>query len=167
VHRGVPVTTAGRTLLDLAATGPPGRLDLAVNEAQALRLITRAELEQLASSGRRGAGAPRGDPGRSRLHPPGGRAPPSRTHPQSAAAAPRFNARTHGDEVDALWPDSRLIVEVDGFATHGSRGAFERDRRADQRRAAAGYRTVRVTWRQLTTQPEAVVASLAAALARS
>jgi predicted DNA-binding protein (UPF0251 family) len=45
----VPVTTPLRTLLDLAATGAPG-LELAVNEAQALRLVTHTELERLAAA---------------------------------------------------------------------------------------------------------------------
>lgn len=80
--------------------------------------------------------------------------------------SPHFNAHLDGAERDAVWLDHRLVVEVDGFAAHGSRDAFERDRRRDQQLVAAGYRTLRVTWRQLTGEPEAVVARLAAALAR-
>ena len=34
-------------------------------------------------------------------------------------------------EVGAFWPAHRLVVEVDTFATHGDRMAFERDRRKD------------------------------------
>ena len=64
-----------------------------------------------------------------------------------------------------LWPRRRLVVEVDGYAFHGSRVAFERDRSRDARLVAAGYRVLRVTWRQLTAEPERVVAILAAALA--
>ncbi len=74
--------------------------------------------------------------------------------------------RLLGYEVDALWPQQRLIVEVDGYVFHGHRGAFERDRAKDATLTAAGYRVVRVTWRQLTRDPEAVVAMLSAALAR-
>jgi very-short-patch-repair endonuclease len=55
-------------------------------------------------------------------------------------------------------------VEVDGFAFHGGRDAFERDRTRDAQLQAHGYRDMRVTWRQLTTRPEAVVARLGAAL---
>jgi very-short-patch-repair endonuclease len=39
-----------------------------------------------------------------------------------------------------------------------------RDRRRDLAVQAAGWRTVRVTWRQLTEEPLAVVARLAALL---
>ena len=52
-------------------------------------------------------------------------------------------------------------VEIDGFAVHGHRGAFERDRQRDQRLIAAGFRIMRITWRQLTGQPMLVVANLA------
>ncbi|MGH2888051.1 MAG: DUF559 domain-containing protein [Solirubrobacteraceae bacterium] len=61
----------------------------------------------------------------------------------------------------------RVVVEVDGFATHGTRAAFERDRRRDQILLAAGYTVIRVTWRQLVEQPLAFVARLAQALARA
>ena len=70
-----------------------------------------------------------------------------------------------GHEVDLLWQAERLVVEVDGFAFHGHRVAFEADRRRDATLVAAGYRVIRVTWRQLTEEPLAVVATLSAALA--
>jgi REase_MTES_1575/Transcriptional regulator, AbiEi antitoxin len=58
-----------------------------------------------------------------------------------------------------------LIVEIDGFRFHSTRSAFERDRRRDAELAAAGFRVLRVTWRQLRDEPFAVIARLAAALA--
>jgi very-short-patch-repair endonuclease len=48
---------------------------------------------------------------------------------------------------------------------HGHRAAFENDRLRDQQLAAEGYVVVRVTWRQLTEEPMAVLARLARALA--
>jgi len=74
---------------------------------------------------------------------------------------PRTNTHVAGWEVDALWPEHRLIVEIDGYAYHGNRPAFERDRCKDATLTAAGYRVVRITWRQLTYEPHAVVALLA------
>lgn len=76
------------------------------------------------------------------------------------------NVRVAGHEVDVLYRDQRLVVEMDGYAFHGTRAAFERDRRRDADLAAAGFRVVRVTWHQLTREPEALVAALAAALVR-
>jgi very-short-patch-repair endonuclease len=72
-----------------------------------------------------------------------------------------------GHEVDFLWSVQRLIVEVDGFAFHSSRAAFERDRVRDAELTAAGYRVIRVTWQRLVNEPEAVIATLAAAQTRS
>ena len=69
-------------------------------------------------------------------------------------------------EVDFLWPEQRLIVEVDGFAFYSTRAAFERDRARDRALQAAGYVVLRITWRQLIDEPEAVVAELAGALVR-
>ena len=66
-----------------------------------------------------------------------------------------------GWEVDAVWPVHRLVVEVDGYAYHGTWAAFERDRRKDAALVAAGYRVIRITWRQLVHEPHAVVALLA------
>ena len=78
---------------------------------------------------------------------------------------PRVNARVAGYEVDFLWPDQRLVVEVDGHAYHANRRAFERDRERDAALAAAGITVVRVTWRQLAGAPEAIVARIASAVA--
>jgi very-short-patch-repair endonuclease len=77
---------------------------------------------------------------------------------------PLTNVRLHGHTVDFCWPQNRLIVEFDGFAFHGHRRAFERDRKRDRTLVAAGYRVIRITWRQLTDEPLAVIASVAQAL---
>ena len=79
--------------------------------------------------------------------------------------APRMNARVAGYEVDAYWPAHRLVVEIDGWRYHGTRQAFERDRRKDAALQAAGYRVVRITYRRLRNEPHAVSAQLGALLA--
>jgi very-short-patch-repair endonuclease len=68
--------------------------------------------------------------------------------------------------VDLFWRAECLVVEFDSFRFHSSRRAFETDRRRDQRLAAAGYVVLRVTWLQLTREPEAVVSRIARALGR-
>lgn len=75
-----------------------------------------------------------------------------------------MNARAADLEVDLLWPRERLVVELDGRATHDTARAFERDRARDQRLAAARFRVVRVTWRQFTDERPRVMAALAATL---
>jgi very-short-patch-repair endonuclease len=64
-----------------------------------------------------------------------------------------------------MWPREKLIVEVDGYRFHRSRAKFESDRRRDLELTAAGYRVVRVTWRQMREEALFVVARIAQALA--
>jgi len=165
VHRGVPATTPARTLLDLAATGPAGRLERALEEARALRLLDAAQLAALGTSGRRGAAPIRAlladAPGFTRSE--AERRLRSLVR-RARLPAPRTNVRLHEHEVDFHWPDRRLVVEVDGYVAHAGPVAFERDRRRDQDLAARGLRVVRVTWRQLAQEPDAVAARLAAVL---
>ena len=78
---------------------------------------------------------------------------------------PDVNVRIGPIEVDFLWREERLIVEVDGFRFHASRAAFERDRLRDAELQASGFRVMRVTWRQLTRTREATLARIASALA--
>ena len=68
-------------------------------------------------------------------------------------------------EADFAWPEHGLVVETDGWATHGYRAAFERDRAKDAYLAARGWTVIRITWEQLTTRPMHVAATIAAALA--
>ena len=82
----------------------------------------------------------------------------------AALPQPVTNARLGPFEVDALWRAEGLVLEVDGWAAHGTRAAFERDRRRDAALQLAGHRVLRVTWRRLADEPLAVVALLAAAL---
>ncbi len=85
---------------------------------------------------------------------------------EAALPEPRFNVRFQKYELDAVWPDQRLVLEVDGYSYHGHRAQFESDRRKDLALTAAGYTVIRVTWRQLCSEPLAVVAVIATALGR-
>jgi very-short-patch-repair endonuclease len=73
---------------------------------------------------------------------------------------PHVNVVVAGLEVDFVWPEAGLIAELDGRRYHESASAFERDRLRDMRLATAGYRVVRITWRRLRDEPEAVIADL-------
>jgi very-short-patch-repair endonuclease len=73
---------------------------------------------------------------------------------------PQTNQRIEGFEVDCVWPDQRLIVELDGRAVHDTFHAFEQDRVRDRVLAAAGWHVIRVTWRQLHEEPELLAADL-------
>lgn len=69
-------------------------------------------------------------------------------------------------EADFLFAEQRLVIETDGFETHGHRRAFEYDRKRNGELTAAGYSVMQITWRQLVDEPMAVVTRIAGALAR-
>jgi very-short-patch-repair endonuclease len=73
---------------------------------------------------------------------------------------PLINSIVEGHEVDAFWPDARLVIEVDSWEHHRDRAAFERDRVVDAELRLAGYTVVRVTYRRLRDQPEEVAATI-------
>jgi very-short-patch-repair endonuclease len=62
--------------------------------------------------------------------------------------------------VDLLWPDVKLIVELDGRRWHTRRADFERDSRRVLSMRRLGYSTVRITWLMLTEEPDDVCADL-------
>jgi hypothetical protein len=156
---GIPVTTPARTLVDLAAVLPADQLRRAVKQAQILRL-PYPDLERY--RGRRGvAKLPRTDP------------LPTRSELEDRFSAfldahglppALVNAPARGREPDFRWPKAQLIAELDGYDTHGTREAFEDDRTRDRALLVAGWRTIRVTWRQLHEQPRALAKDLRALL---
>lgn len=73
---------------------------------------------------------------------------------------PEVNARVGHYEVDFIWRARRLVVETDGWAYHGSRAAFESDRRRDRELQARGYVVLRFTYREVIGEPEALAAAL-------
>lgn len=79
---------------------------------------------------------------------------------------PNVNQRIEGYLVDFLWPEQRVILELDTYTFHGNRRAFERDRRKTMMLEDAGYIVIRVTRRQLVEEPYLVVAHVARALDR-
>jgi very-short-patch-repair endonuclease len=71
---------------------------------------------------------------------------------------PEVNARIGAYEVDFLWRDRHLIAETDGFAHHGNRDAFERDRARDARLQSLGFRVLRFSHRQVMRRTPVVAA---------
>jgi very-short-patch-repair endonuclease len=168
-REGVPITTAARTLLDLACTVDGRELARALEEAEVQRLVTRRRLTEMLARHRGHRGAKTLRAALARYDTPAfTRSEAERRMLALIRAArlpaPGANVHVNGHEVDLLWPEQRLIVEVDGFAFHSTRHAFERDRTRDAQLQAAGYRVLRVTWRQIQDEPEALIATLAASL---
>jgi very-short-patch-repair endonuclease len=161
---GLAVTSPLRTLLDLATVEPDASLERAVAEARVLRLLDAQAIRT--AHGHRGAkrllaaldGADAA-PTQSELE---------RTMMRLVRDAgllwPVTQVLIAGQRADFAWPEQRLIVEVDGWAAHGHRVAFERDRARDLAHTLAGWTVVRFTHRGLTARPLEAAARLAALL---
>jgi very-short-patch-repair endonuclease len=168
VIEGIPVTTVPRTLLDLAAVVDRQQLERALEQAEAQRLTDPVSLDELLQRypGRRGSrklakARARGARGitRSKLEERFQALLDEAVLPRPELNAPiELNGRQF--EADCVWRKQRLIVELDGRAWHDTRQAFERDRERDRLLQAAGWRVVRITWRQLRDDPQAVARDL-------
>ena len=66
--------------------------------------------------------------------------------------------------VDFVFERQRVVVETDSWQWHRGRAAFERDHEREAALAAAGYRTLRFTNRQIEREPTSVVRALTSAL---
>lgn len=66
---------------------------------------------------------------------------------------PQINVMLNGYEVDALFAEQKVIVEVDGWETHRERTSFESDRDRDAEQLRYGFRTVRITKDRLRARP--------------
>jgi very-short-patch-repair endonuclease len=158
----VPVTTPGRTLLDLATALPRRQLEKAAEMAEALRLNVVVDPDH--PGARRLAAAMAHDLSHTTRSP---------LEDDFLALCdrfeiprPRVNAIVEGFEVDFCWPDERLVVETDG-RHHLTRAAFERDRARDAFLLVRGWRVMRFTGRQVRRDTEEVAALVLSARSRS
>jgi hypothetical protein len=74
---------------------------------------------------------------------------------------PRINTCVCGYEVDCLWPDRRLIVELDGRGYHDDPLARARDSERDRVLRAEGFHVARFSYRRVRDTPDEVVAEVA------
>jgi Protein of unknown function (DUF559) len=170
-----PATAASRshrspkTLLDYAAQADLIAVRRALAQADYLRLLDTTAVNEVLGQGKAGA---------TRLRRAMKRHEPKLARTRSwletvfvplcesaGLELPEINARVAGWTVDALWRDEQVIVELDGYDNHSTRGQIERDRRKELELRAAGFLVIRYTWDQVVHQPELVAADLAAALA--
>ncbi len=174
---GIPCTTVARTLLDLADVVPRRQLERAVEQAEVLRVFDLVELRAAieGANGRRGATVLRGvlaqlvdEPGLTASELEEAFLALCRAAGLPEPAVNEWLAVDDGPplKADFLWREQHLIVEVDGWAAHGTRNRFESDRRRDQRARRAGLDTLRFTRRQVLRDPGWVAETTVAMLAR-
>ena len=170
VLRGIPITTVARTLFDLAAVLGRRQVERAVHEAEARRLDDSLSLHELVARhpGRRGVAAIRAILAAGRI---GSTVTRSELEARfarflDAIGLPRPEVNTSIQvggrwvEADCVWRAQRLIVELDGHAFHATTAAYERDRARDRSLHVGGWRVVRITWRQLHDDADALATDL-------
>jgi very-short-patch-repair endonuclease len=154
-RNGIPITTVPRTILDLAATADRRQVERAINEAEIRRLWDELTLHDLlhryprrrgtttvrAALLKRNEGATHTKSDLEELF--------IRFADRGGLPRPQTNVLVEGIEVDCVWPEQRVVIEVDGWEVHRTRAAFERDREKSRILQAAGWRCVPVTYLQL------------------
>lgn len=173
---GLRVTSLVRSLVDAAAIEPAEIVTAAVREAEFLRVLDPAALAELAA-GRPGSALlrclarerlPIDGELRARLERLFARFLLERRYP-TAEVNRRVRLRDPAEEIrlDAVWWEAGLAVELDGRQAHATARAFDADRRRDRRVAVQlGLQVVRVTWRHLHEEPDALDADLKELYAR-
>ena len=169
-HRGIPITSPARTLLDLAATLDHRPLRAATRRAQSLHRVNVRQLAATLAHYERRRGAARlaqiiatgPAPTRSELedvvldlilrcgH----------VHPDVNVPYYVEGRRTIPD---FRWPEQRLVLEADSKTWHDNPVAREDDAERQALLEAHGERVLRVTWAQAITRPGATLARLRAA----
>ncbi len=171
--RGIgPIATISpaRALLDLAGSLVPGAWGHAFLEADRLGLLDDGELADCVGRGR-------GHPGagllRSRLAdriPDLDRAKSLleglmlEACQRDSVEPPEVNSVIGGHEVDCVWHERGLAVELDSYGFHRGQEKFEKDLRRNNRLLAEGWILLRFTWRRVTREPEQVINEVRAAL---
>jgi hypothetical protein len=168
---GIPVASPARTLLDLAASLAPNAMKHAFIEADRLGLLAEEELDDCVSRGRGHAGAAFFRSLSSDRIPDIGRARSLLEGllldacQREGVEAPEVNVVIGGHEVDCVWRERRLAVELDSYGFHRGLEHFEKDLARNNRLWADGWILRRYTWRRLNREPERVVREVRSALA--
>ena len=168
-HKGIPITTPARTLIDLAATLDYDALRRTVREAQRHLTTIPQILDTLDHLGPR-----RGTAKLTRILATGHA--PTRSELEDAVldlllgagfAPPQVNVPLSLDGrtivPDFRWPTRHLIVEADGAAWHDDRLTREDDAEKQAILEAHGERVIRVTWTQAVTQRRQTIQRIRAA----
>lgn len=169
---GIPATSVARTLIDLADVLPMSRLRKAFEQAERIRVFDGTALTA-ALDRTRGRHGPGSAAIRTVLA-EGTTVSHTRSELEDrfldlldrhGLPRPLVNGFIEGMEVDACWPAARVVVELDGWAYHRTRQAFQRDRTRSNDLTAAGYATYSFTFEDVVRRPAAVAQIVSRALA--
>ena len=169
VCRGIPTTTVARTLVDLAAHLSLDDLARACHEAGVRYGTTPREVEAVLERRRRSKGAAKlrtillGDT----------RVTLSKLEKrflerlsEVGLPLPQTNKVAGSKRVDCRWPEHRLTVELDSYRYHGTRHAWEQDRRREREARARGDDFRRYTYGDVFEDPVLMLRELRSVLPR-
>ncbi len=164
---GIPVTTVPRTLVDVAAVLDAEALARACHEAGVRHRTTPSDVEAVlahrpTSSGARALRAILS--GKTRVTLSALERRFLERLDEARLPAPQTNRLVGGRRVDCRWPDRQLTVELDGYRYHGSRHAWEQDRRREREARARGDEFRRFTYGDVFEAPRLMLAELRALL---
>ena len=170
-RHGIRVTKPLRTLLDLAAAiDDEKQIERAVRQAVYRKLTTTALLAEAVHNrpGRRGTKRLR-NALRNIGEAPGLTRSPLEEEflaflRKHRLPMPELNVQVEGFEVDCLWREQRLIVELDGRDAHLQMPAFESDRARDAALVAANWRVIRITSLRMQSDRKRLATQLRAIL---
>jgi hypothetical protein len=162
-HEGIPITTAARTLLDLAPHIGQKGTTRAFRESLRLKTTTAGDIQRTASRHPRRPGSPLLVALATRY----ATIPYYRTrsdaegrglevlHDDGSVDAPDVNIEIAGEEADFVWLDRRLIIEIDGPQFHMFRDEDLRKQRLWER---AGFGVRRIPSGDVYDNPDRLVA---------
>lgn len=164
IRDGIPSTAPIRTLIDLAATSSPGRIEWLVNEADRLDLVDPVTLRGALGDyrGQRGVARLRAvlDPRFFRPTRSGLERRFLRLADRAGMSVPLTRQWVNDFEVDFFWPGLGLVVETDGARYHRTPSRQTRDRQRDQAHTVAGLTQLRFTEDQIDLNPTYVIETL-------
>lgn len=168
--QGLRVTGPGRTLVDIAGVLDARRLGAALDRALLRGLVSipglRRYIDQRGLRRRRGVGrlvkllddrefgVPESELEREFIAVIAG----------SGLQQPVRQQPVGPYRVDFAYPDRRLLIELDGRATHGTAEAFEADPVRQNELVLDGWTVLRFTWKQMTEDPDYILATIRRAL---
>src|SRR5579884_3040718 len=163
-HRELPVTCLVQTLLDYATVASLSKLRYALAQADYEGTLDLCAFEPVLRPGHTGSAKLRRALERHQPKLAHTKSGPERRLVELCEAGglplPEINVRVAGWEVDALWRDQRLVVELDGWRNHRTPAQVNRDRRKALELRAAGFTVVRYSVEQIVQDADLVLAEL-------
>jgi very-short-patch-repair endonuclease len=176
---GLPITDAVRTVIDLGLVLPKWGVRDALSRGITTKLLGVKEVgwlrDALARQGRNGTGVMRmvleerlllGGADESVLEERFSALVRRQGLPMPAFQHEVWHGGRFMARIDAAYPELLLGIEMDGYESHSSPAAFQRDRTRQNRLVALGWTVLRFTWADVLRSPEMVAQTIREARAR-